>query len=215
MKILVVGALGSMGQRYIACLKFLKQDVVEIDVGGMWPRNIDRCIIATPTNTHYDMCVKAISYRIPFLCEKPLDKDPDKIQDLIERSYKYSVLGHLVCNWRFLDQMGEKKQNQIYYDFYNTGKDGIGWDCIQIIYLDHHWPQIKTDSPLFDVKVNGKTVTLRDIAQSYITMLKAWLDIREGLGFVPGLWDLKEAQEATIKVINYNAREAGDEMHKL
>lgn len=199
MKILLIGANGNMGRRYAAILNHLEADWVGVDIGDKWPKDFDRAIVATPTGSHFGICSRLAKLKKPFLCEKPISKNPDSIRKLI----RMGAEGYMVCNWKFVfsDRVEYRRklnpnENNICYDYYSTGKDGTIWDCIQLVYLAIDI-QIKTESPYFDVTIDDDHVTLDDIAYSYITMIRKfiWPNIFD-------LWTLKDALKATCKVIH-------------
>ncbi len=199
MKVLVIGSKGNMGRRYMAILKYLGVDALEKDLGDPFPDpdSFDRAIIASPTENHLDDIQEMVSFRRDYLCEKPISKDPSDI-DLVMSS---SVDGRMVCNWAFVKPNGRLKPgcNFIDYDCYNTGKDGLAWDCIQLVYLAQGMPTLKTKSPTFATYINRHGITLDDIAKSYVRMIKAWLQDPTQL------WSLEDAKKATEKVIAYEA----------
>jgi len=199
MKVLVIGSKGSMGKRYCAILKYLNVEFEPIDILEQpWDysdiRDCDRAIVCTPTETHFDIC-RALS--IDYLCEKPVSKKPEMIKRLIQLAGDKNIDARMVCNWYYIGYMYTNLNNEIEYSNYNTGKDGINWDCIQLHYLSNTKAIVSNDTPFFKCKVNGNNnpVYLGDIEHSYITMIKAWLrDPKD-------LWSLEDALKATEKVI--------------
>lgn len=141
-KILICGHLGNMGRRYEAIVKHLGHEVIGKDLEDqVGVQRFDKVIVATPTENHLEHCEELAEYNIPFLCEKPVSKDPKEIDKLMGKQ------GYMVNNWAFVFP-GIRLlpgNNNIEYDFYNTGKDGVEWDCIQTIYLANKI-SIKTDS---------------------------------------------------------------------
>jgi len=200
MKILIVGNLGSMGTRYQAICKHLGHEVIGMDLGHKTPiPPVDRAIIATPTDTHKALCIATALTGIPFLCEKPVSKNPEEIEAIIGVCEKNKISTHMVCNWRFAG--GEKifnaNEELVEYDYYNTGKDGFSWDMIQLIYLSKGIPKIKNKSPIFKAKISGVDIGLDTINNSYIAMIQAWIHFPEFM------WTMEDAYYATKKVIEY------------
>ena len=202
MKALVIGNLGSIGSRYCAILKYLGVDWVGVDIQGTVEYDdITHAIIATPTETHYEKILQIASLGIDnILCEKPL------VQDLKLFPYFNGIRSALdirmVCNWKYALPPGAL---DIHYANYNTGKDGTGWDCIQLIYLARNLT-IDTEQPFFSCKTVDPTcnckkdISLTDIEQSYITMIKHWLELD---GFKNDLWDLSDSLKATEKTLKW------------
>jgi hypothetical protein len=207
MKILLIGSKGNMGRRYAACLSYLGVDFQGIDVGEKSWSDYDRVIIASPTETHLELMEKYRSMGVPYLVEKPIRKGlfilPKKYQPSDER---------IVCNWHFAinhvladnRDIMVKGETRIEYDCYNTGKDGTAWDCIQLIHLAG--PKnitIKTESPVMTCRVyternpKGYLITSRDIEESYVAMISAWIQSPEML------WGMDEALRAHEEVIEY------------
>jgi len=141
MKILIVGSKGNMGRRYVAICKYLGQEVLRCDLHN--EKEIydnaefkaDRCIIATPIDSHIKWCEWCVKHSIPFLCEKPISKDVSEIRKLKELCDQAKIDGRMVSNWRFLiPGTVATRVGKIFLDYYNTGKDGF-WDLIQPVYL--------------------------------------------------------------------------------
>jgi len=106
----------------------------------------------------------------------------------------------MVCNWKFTGNgtLFNANEEMVEYDFYNTGKDGFSWDCIQLIYLSAGRPKLNNKSPLFKAKISGIDIGLDTINNSYITMIQAWIDYPEFM------WTMEDAYYATKKVIEYD-----------
>lgn len=207
MKVLVIGSQGNMGRRYVAILKRFGHEVIERDiVDKTHPylnyKEIDKAIVATPTGTHFDICRYLAINKVDYLCEKPVSKDPGEIKELINLNKKFGVDGRWVCNWAFTSHATRfeiGKSSYISYNYYNTGKDGLKWDCIQLAYLDVNYPTIFTDSPIFKAEISGYDITLRDIERSYIAMIGTWFQHPKFL------WDMEDALKATNKVLKWTA----------
>ena len=227
MKILVIGDMGNMGQRYVAILKWIGkhcQHDVDVEVLG-WdkkrtPRSTvnraiakcDRVIIATPTNTHIDMATRCAKLGKDFLCEKPLDKNPNRIAELASLCRRNGVDGRMVCNWAFTRsvpqeiEMWKPHSARIDYHNFRSGNDGLEWDCIQLIFLAKKGRcRLSLDLPWCDTSINGAHINAADIEQSYVSMIKTWFKKPTRL------WGLKEAQEATQTVLEYvNLKKGGE-----
>ena len=192
MKIGIIGSSGSMGRRYNAICEYLGYKTIKMDINDPINLNVDRMIIATPTQTHYEVW-KSIKKYIPILVEKPMSKD---IKECIDMSIDERV--SVVCNWSLvLPFILKPNSHQIIYNFYNTGKDGVYWDTCQLIYLAKSLPLLATDSPMFMASVDFLPITLTDIERSYIKMIELWV-INPSL-----LWNGMDGLSMTQRVLEY------------
>lgn len=204
MKVLVIGSKGSMGARYCAILRHMKEDLVEADIDNpkWYELDFDRAIVATPTESHLGVCTLLARMRKPFLCEKPIDKNSTFVSILAEDCKRWGADARMVSNWiyainRSLSRVGEaavKDEMEIEYNYYHSGSDGFFWDAIQPIYLAGRFKYNRT-SPIFDCKVNGNPVTLDDFSHSYPMMVSDWLYSKNNW-----LWTLEDSMKANRKV---------------
>ena len=204
-KICVIGGLGSAGRRYCAILKYLgiKYEIIDFDIpssvygmtasqtfsNGDW----DRAIIATPTDTHYSYSKALIKMGKSFLCEKPLSVSLEECEELVKMDQE--KLGSIVNNYFFA--FGNSRQKpDLFYDYYHTGKDGLLWDCCQLLYLD---PQcvLRNRSPIWTVRNGRTTLSYETLERSYITMIQCWLANDHHL-----LWSLEDGLRMTRAVLN-------------
>lgn len=215
MKVLVLGSKGSMGRRYCAILEYLGIHYFGIDKedekydynieNGIYDKHkFTHAIIATPTEYH-GQTLRDFCLNIPHvLCEKPVSKQSSMIEWM--RDYHPHV--NMVCNWKYAIGNPKPGTHDIRYSNYNTGKDGLGWDCIQLIYLARNI-KISTETPFFecmtvDPECNcEKLITLSNIENSYIQMIEHWLGLN---GKENDLWDLNDALKATEKVLEWNKK---------
>ena len=164
-KIYIVGYNGNMARRYRAILDYLDISHCGEDVGHRFGR-LDECqgvIITTPTNMHLWHLDQFERTGLPILCEKPislgvftLPKDAN-----IQMVNQYAFTGP----W---------PEGVTYYNNWNTGKDGLEWDCINIIGLARGEVVVENNSPFWKCAINGKELTLHDIDMGYIKMIEAW-----------------------------------------
>lgn len=192
-KVVIIGSAGNMGRRYCAILKnvFPKIQVVGVDLKDLWPSKFDKAIIATPTNTHFQICKKLIDKGKTFLCEKPITFRPDQSESI--QSY---ANGFMVNNWCYAVP-GEylvATKNNVDYDYYSTGKDGLNWDCIQLHGLAKTI-KLNNKSHVFSALINGIPINREMIDISYVRMLKDFVG-----GEYERLWDLGFAHKLTEKV---------------
>ena len=190
--ICIVGGRGSIGRRYQAICNHLKIPFQVYDVEERLNQEempeATHFIVCTPTHTHIDVLNDLKSYGKPILCEKPISKSPQQIN--IPKCYT-------VCNYKYLvtDQTPF-----IEYDFFHSGRDGLTWDCCQLIYLDPMC-ELKNQSPFWTLKINGKEILYRQVEQSYVSMIQDFYK-----GNYEKLWTLEQGIEMTREVIKYESR---------
>jgi myo-inositol 2-dehydrogenase/D-chiro-inositol 1-dehydrogenase len=63
--------------------------------------DVDAVLIASPTNTHVEMILRAAEANKPILCEKPIDVDIEKVEECRERLSAFDVPLQLGFNRRF------------------------------------------------------------------------------------------------------------------
>lgn len=196
--IAILGGDGGIGRRYQACLNHLKVPFRVIEVGDYIDvlEGITKAIIATPTDTHISWCERLAKEKIPFLCEKPMSTKSSEIKDL---AMKYDPKAWVVNNWAFLMRNMHFNWagpfNEIHYNFFNTGKDGLIWDVCQLIELAVLYDAdltVETSSYFWNVHIAGQPVHYSAIEYSYVQMLAAFLEDRSDL-----LWNLTHALQMT------------------
>ena len=195
--ILLLGANGSIGRRYQAVLKALGEPYCAVDIGTQEPdwNLVTKAIIATPTGLHFEHCEEMIERGLPFLCEKPLDKNPFSSYILQSSAKACDVSGFIVNNYRFATLGVNGDENLIAYDFYNTGKDGLIWDVCQLVYLAHLERcelRVYRESFTWNLSYKGHAIRYRAIEYSYFDMVKAFINEQWG-----DLWTLQDAHEMT------------------
>ena len=183
MNVLLLGAEGSIGSRYAAILKHLRIKFTPLEARDSLeaiPCNgtpVTHALVATPTETHIELCNQLLDMGLPFLCEKPLSMDVKASDNLLRRIRRMKLLDecHVVNNYCYALARHSPKQ-LISYDYYKTGNgnDGTNWDCCQLIYYakkNKITYTIDTDSPIWILRVDGKDMPYRDIEESYINMV--------------------------------------------
>lgn len=188
----IVGCNGNMGRRYTAILEYLNEDFCGRDINEP-PPLVQKYIIATPTRTHVDIIkyLKTLSPDASILCEKPITKN---IEDFNQIPKKHWETVFMVNNYQYISYPQYSGETQ--YNFYNSGGDGIAWDCIQLIHLAKENIQLKNASPFWTCIINGFQVGKGAIDQSYVLMLEDFLSVQPRK-----LWNLHEAYEAHKKVL--------------
>ena len=74
-----------MGRRYMCILKFLGVDCYSVDLknDNSIQGDTDGFIVATPTETHYDILWNRREYDKPVLCEKPITKYSAELREIL------------------------------------------------------------------------------------------------------------------------------------
>ena len=192
--IALLGGNGGIGKRYQAVLNYLNEPFRVIDIGdskGLL-EGCEKAIIATSTDAHEEWCWECSYLKIPFLCEKPLSKKKESIDAMISRD----VVGYVVNNWAFVaTNFSNKAPTSLYYDFYNSGKDGLVWDVCQLILLADKANcslEVRTDSYYWDAMWGEEVIPYSAIEQSYMQMIRAFLS-----DDMAKLWNLSDAYRMT------------------
>lgn len=170
----IVGNKGNMASRYTSILKYLGFNVCGHDFAEAWNykdlADSDGIIIATPTDCHFSDLVESLATDLPILCEKPLlnwnirgfesNVKPNKSQISVVNQYAYLV--------------DDKDQGSTYYNYFKSGKDGLVWDCYNIIGLSHQKPELRNDSPIWTCIINGRELSLSRMDEAYVEMMNDW-----------------------------------------
>lgn len=199
MKVLLIGH-GSIGKRYESILKHLEAPYEIHDPPTGQERDLTgytHYIIASPTETHIEY-LREIDEGPMVLCEKPVSKIKDEIP---ERANTYMVSNYAYVAHKVGPFGNEKRPYRITYNYYNTGRDGLYWDCCQLVYLDPKC-QIETTSPRWNLNINGKWVRYRWLEESYVSMIR---DFTRGV--TGKLWTMLDAK---IMCMHVNERIAKD-----
>ena len=176
-QVFIVGIRGNMANRYKAILRFLDIGFIGVDVNESISEDLikssDGILIATPTETHLDLICKLKDYQKPILCEKPLARSVKEIEKLkgmlsginlqMVDQYRY-MRGHSLASGDSMTQ----------YNYYNSGKDGLPWDCINIVGKANGQISLRGDSPIWTCKINGEVLSIRDMDFAYCSMIKDW-----------------------------------------
>lgn len=170
---MLIGSEGSMGRRYKALLNYLGHFHIDVDIQNISTIEDlgDRCkgfIIATPTWTHFRFFKRISHFKKPILCEKPLSTDMNEVSEML-RSPVRMMLQYLILN-----PIPGVMEGVSSYNYYNTGKDGLKWDCAQIIGLARNHCEIKNDSPFWECRLNGKELDVSWMDRAYLKYLELW-----------------------------------------
>lgn len=178
--IMLIGARGNMGSRYLHILLSLKVKAHAIDLDSPeidWrraERECDGIIIATPTHTHYEVIKNLRRRNVPILCEKPITKSEDEFSKLLAL-FKFGKMTLTMVN-QYNWCIDHKDSGETKYDYFKTGKDGLIWDCLNIIGLGMPGDvSLKNQSPVYNCIIRGRRITLDMVDSSYVLMLHNWL----------------------------------------
>jgi hypothetical protein len=188
MSTLIIGGKGNMGKRYASILKHLnsKYDIVDVHNLEKFPEKAavaDRFIIATPTETHLDYIKQLIPMNKPILCEKPLSRDIQGLREALEsqgekdlvfmvNNYGYAYHISVDTDSKYLDaQVANNVPGITSYNYYNSGPDGLVWDCIQLIRMAQGPIMLSKHSPIWSCVINGVQIDRSAIDTSYVLMI--------------------------------------------
>jgi hypothetical protein len=203
-KILIIGCNGSMGKRYSAICKFLKIPFKGIDIGEYFdPDDYSNFIIATPTDTHLRVARLIIdnsTKHTRILCEKPIAIVSHVVNELSDVILDAKALGHeffMVNQYAYYPGLPTEKE-PTFYNFYQSGKDGLKWDCIQIIYLARGEIILDNTSPVWECKINGLWLNRETLDECYVDMIDDFFRNSKRK-----LWAWDDIFKAHLKVVEY------------
>ena len=171
--IMIIGANGSMGRRYQSILNYLGKTHYDVDIEN--ENTIEeigkKCsgfIIATPTNTHFTFLQRISFFMKPILCEKPLSKDSYEFNEMLKTPLR------MMMQYFVINPVPGVMEGLTAYDYYNSGKDGLVWDCCQIIGLSRGNCTISNKSPIWQCRLNGKELDFNWMDRAYIKYMELW-----------------------------------------
>jgi hypothetical protein len=206
-KVGIIGSEGNMGRRYAAICKHLGFDSVGYDPmlkdsvwdGFFTDRSLSHIIITSPTDQHLTnlmMLRLGVHKHTPILCEKPIAKASDEYnKELMTNLVCLSERTFMVNNYSFTDLIPDH-EGVTSYDYCCSGRDGLNWDCIQLIYLARGEWHLRNESPVWQCQINGQWVHRSSVDFSYIRMMKTFLVPFPG----PNLWGPEAILSAHKKV---------------
>ena len=163
-----------MGKRYQAILKHLNEPFEKYDPklpNARFPDDgaFSRFIVASPTETHATWVKKLDAYGKPILCEKPLSKDLEEVEDILACK---SPITMMMQYWMLADK---QSYGPSHYNYYHHGPDGMVWDCFQIIALAKGEVQIEETSPIWRCTINGRNIQRGHMDGAYVEFVRDWL----------------------------------------
>jgi hypothetical protein len=202
--IVILGHKGNMGARYGRILDHLGVDWIGLDqsTAPIEPETIrdavdnsNGVIIATPTETHVPLLKLVADLETPVFCEKPITKNLKELREILVKYQDSYTPFSMVLQYKEL--LNDVSFGNSSYNYFKTGKDGLEWDCIQIIGLAKGHVEIKNDSPIWECTLNGQKLNLSDMDQAYIWNVQRWLN-----GQYQSLKEVYEIHERVEKFIN-------------
>jgi hypothetical protein len=176
--VLIVGAKGNMGRRYSAVLNYLGKHWMGADAEHS-PELIrkraakcDGVIIATPTDTHAGLISLCADLGKPILCEKPLTKDVGEMKRIAQEVKAKKT--NLTMVFQYKEIVNPLAIGWSYYNNWNHGRDGLAWDCIQIVALARSSLSLQEDSPIWRCRINGQKLRIEDMDRAYVKMMERW-----------------------------------------
>lgn len=195
MKLLLLGAEGSIGRRYKAIFNNYDYNYAPYDITThkdkvekyIQDKEITHILIATPTRTHlnYLWLINDLRPDVKVLCEKPITTDVKGLEEFLKECHLDLTM---VCNYAYVEDLECTSLSDTSYNFYNSGNDGLAWDCIQLIALAKGDISLSTQSPIWGAEINGYRVYKEGIDFSYCKMLEIWMSGRK----LPKLFSDKE-----------------------
>jgi hypothetical protein len=177
--ILVIGAKGSMGQRYQSILRYLGKEMALVDAehNRHYIKQVATAckgiIIASPTDTHAEYIRHLMDLRIPILCEKPVVKSVDELKALLAELKAARTPFRMMYQYQILAQTD--RLGRTHYNYFRHGNDGLAWDCIQILGLARGECHLAEDSPVWRCMINGKALSSAHMDAAYIAYVQKWL----------------------------------------
>lgn len=182
MSTLIIGANGSMGTRYRAIFDWLDVPYwavdreTSLDTIKTRAQAADRILLCTPTITHYDLLKHLIPLERPILCEKPIVKDLDDLNEILTMARRLKTPFNMVMQYEeLLNDDGLESDEESVYDYFRHGNDGLVWDCLQIIALANGDINIDEKSPIWTCQINGQKLDLAKMDQAYVSHVRRWL----------------------------------------
>lgn len=200
----IIGANGNMGTRYRLILERFHPDarVFTFDandaVGKIVhaARHSDKVIIATPTKSHIavlKVLCESLDRPIDILCEKPVVTSESDFQKLVALEKKANI--YMVNNYAYC-LMASKLEKATRYHYYNSGNDGLVWDCIQLIHMAKGNIDIDRTRPIWLCEINGNKIKREEIDITYCKMIRDFLTEKRHL------WGMDDIATATDKCLN-------------
>lgn len=178
--ITIIGANGSMGKRYQAILKWMNKDIACFDREDsvesilQSAEQSSHVIVASPTYTHIEYLRALKEYRCKVLCEKPVTKSMDELENICAEYYSAGKSFSMMTQYKELVRSYETGKVSR-YNYFRSGPDGLVWDCLQIIGLARGPVELGNDSPIWKCEINGEALNLASMDGAYVRTISKWL----------------------------------------
>lgn len=197
----VVGYRGNMGKRYTSILDYLGIPWSGIDIGDnpVPDKEANGIIIATPTHSHLADIKHYSLFWKPILVEKPICKNPYFLANICN----FVTTPLQMINQYAYYPMAYDSDGITEVDYYNTGNDGLIWDCINLIGLANGHVRLRNKSPVWKVTVNGVVLDRSLIDKCYIDNIESWINSpeRDNRDYII---------KAHTRIIDYERNQSGD-----
>ncbi len=177
--VVIVGSEGSMGKRYQAILKHLEIPFSGVDINHSEHYISEKCfaaekiILCTPTENHFAYLKKLIPLGKPILCEKPISKSLKEMEKIFSAVESYKTPFSMTFQYTELVPARQDPDDSV-YDYFRSGKDGVIWDCLQIIALAKGSFDVRSRSPVWTCRINGLKLNLSDMDWAYLNFVRKW-----------------------------------------
>jgi hypothetical protein len=194
-----------MGRRYASVCNSLKIPFIGVDKNDKLPKDITHVILATPTDSHLIDIIKLrlkYPYHVKVLCEKPISKikHPNDLDVLKDKVHEYFMVNQYAY---YRDNIDETHNDGVTsYNYYNSGKDGNLWDCIQLIQLAKGAIKIRNNLPIWTCRINGFSLSRELIDHCYVKMIQ---DFTTDYTMYRRPWGIDTIIDAHEKVLRYEA----------
>jgi len=179
-KIAVIGGFGNMGRRYCSILRFLGVDhyIIDLKTDRMIQPNTTGLIVASPTDSHYGVINEFSGFSLPILCEKPLAKNREEFNTILNYPGQLRMINQYEYWFKSKQYThNSKKSGHTFYGYYNSGGDGINWDCINIIGLSNSDSvNLSNEYPIWECWINGVRIPREEMDEAYIWNIEDWLN---------------------------------------
>jgi hypothetical protein len=179
--IALIGSEGSMGRRYQAIFNHLKVPYLALDRTRPDADQIikkaiacDRALIATPTETHVEYLRALLPFGKPILCEKPVCKSLEEIEDLHAECVRHGWRYNMVMQYTEYE-VSRAPERLSFYNYFRHGNDGLVWDCMQIIALARGEVALSEKSPYWECTINGQKLNFTFMDHAYVMHIQKWL----------------------------------------
>jgi len=136
----------------------------------------ERIILCTPTENHFQYLQNLIPLQKPILCEKPITKKLSELEKVLSTVENHKT--PFSMTFQYSELVNPLSEGPSLYRFFRSGKDGLVWDCLQIIGLAKGEIQLSNDSPVWRCVLNGTELNLGQMDFAYLNFVRKWTEGR-------------------------------------